>query len=242
LIIAVRSLRRSACLGPAILVLCAPLSAQENAPDLRRYGWQPHPAQAEYCSWRPERLPSIDAVLDPAAIVAAASGIAGFEDEDAVHVVSLSLDSAGAVSSMASVASSFPAEREVELIDLILPHVRPRPSDRAPNLRVGVFGGAPPAVTLGPALMCVPYLANRATVTRLLSETARDFPSLAGTVTLWIFVQTNGVPGKIEVKEVRGVADLEAQALKIADEMRFLPARRDGVPVEVWASIPLTFR
>lgn len=218
----------------------SPLFAQAPEVDLRRYGWRPHPAQAESCSWTPDRLPLVNAVLDEAAVVEAARGIPGFEDADSHYIVSVAIDSTGALSDLTSIESTFGPDREPELLDLVMPHVRGRPEARVRRFRVGVFGGAPATVVVGPVQACSPLLANRATITRLLARLATDgrvYPG--GSATVWIFVQKNGAPGEYRIDRSSGNGTLDQIAISVAREMRFLPARHEGVPHEVWISLPI---
>ena len=218
----------------------APLPAQEAERDLRRFGWQPHPAQAEFCSWEPERLPLLESVVDETAVVEAAQRIPGFEDAGNHYVVSIALDSTGAVSGITSIESTFAPEREPEFLDLVVPHVLPRPSEGTGRLRLGVFGGADLAVVLGPAHSCEPMLANRRTVGRILTNLGTGRRTRLGTATVSLYVQPNGVPTEFRLDESSGDGSLDAKAMAVAEEMRFLPARIEGVPMAVWVSLPLS--
>lgn len=214
----------------------APLLAQEAQSDLRQYGWRPHPAQS--CSWVPERLPLLESVVDEKAVVEAALGIPGFEDAGNHYVVSIALDSTGAVTGITSIASTFAPEREPELLDLLVPHVRARASEGTRRLRLGVFGGDEPAVVLGPAQSCSPTLANRRTVGRMLTNLGTG---RRGTATVWVFVEANGVPSNFRLEASSGDGSADAIAMTVAREMRFLPARIEGVPVSVWVALPVSF-
>lgn len=185
----------------------------------------------------------MNAVLDEAAVIETAGGIPEFEDTGSHYIVSVTLDSAGALSGMTSIASTFGPDREPELLDLVVPPLRVRPEARVRRFRVGVFGGVPATVVLGPVQACRPILANRATITRLLARLATNANSYpGGEATVRMFVEKNGVPTRFQVNESSGNGNLDATAVAVAREMRFLPARRDGVPVEVWVSLPIRIR
>jgi protein TonB len=65
---------------------------------------------------------------------------------------------------------------------------------------------------------------------------------LAGTVTLRIHVDAGGLPTEVLVEQSSGHALLDDTAVKtVLKRWRFVPATRDGQPVEGWAMVPISF-
>jgi protein TonB len=65
---------------------------------------------------------------------------------------------------------------------------------------------------------------------------------LAGTVKLRIHVDASGLPTEVLVEQSSGHAILDETAVKtVLKRWRFVPATRDGQPVEGWALVPITF-
>ncbi|HEX8905448.1 MAG TPA: TonB family protein [Longimicrobiaceae bacterium] len=93
-----------------------------------------------------------------------------------------------------------------------------------------------------------PRLKNRARLGRELTRFARAWarahPSTASeaVVVVRMRVDREGAPHDISVDQGSGNVELDAEALRAAERMRFTPARVDGTPVWVWITIPITFR
>jgi protein TonB len=65
---------------------------------------------------------------------------------------------------------------------------------------------------------------------------------LAGTVKLRIHVDASGMPTEVLVERSSGHAILDEAAVKtVQKRWRFVPATRDGQPVEGWALVPVEF-
>jgi periplasmic protein TonB len=73
------------------------------------------------------------------------------------------------------------------------------------------------------------------------------YPSLArrngeqGTVTLRVLVTRDGAPASVSVERSSGHARLDRSALEAVRAWRFVPAREQGEPVEVWMLVPIAF-
>jgi protein TonB len=64
-----------------------------------------------------------------------------------------------------------------------------------------------------------------------------------GTVRLRIFVGADGVPMEFSVLGTSGNRELDQAAMRVAPHLRFEPAiDREGRPVRVWATFPISFR
>ena len=63
-----------------------------------------------------------------------------------------------------------------------------------------------------------------------------------GTTLLKVQVLKNGFVGSLEVLRSSGFSILDQSALKGVKEWRFIPAQKDGQPIEIGVEIPVTFR
>jgi len=81
-----------------------------------------------------------------------------------------------------------------------------------------------------------------------LHNPAPAYPPIArrngeqGTVTLRVLVARDGAPARVSVERSSGYAHLDRSALEAVREWRFVPAREQGEPVEVWMLVPIAFR
>ncbi|HEU4456464.1 MAG TPA: energy transducer TonB [Longimicrobium sp.] len=90
----------------------------------------------------------------------------------------------------------------------------------------------------------MPQLANRERVARLIAEAyppALRAQGVAGEATVRMLIDPRGVPGRVEVVESTN-AEFGAAAVRVAEQMRFRPARTEGKPVEVEVMLPLYFK
>lgn len=91
----------------------------------------------------------------------------------------------------------------------------------------------------------VPRLGNQREVERALE---RNYPpvlrdsGIGGSAEVWFFIDEDGRVLKTELKESSGYEQLDQAALRVADVMQFSPAWNRDKKVQVWVSIPITFR
>lgn len=104
-----------------------------------------------------------------------------------------------------------------------------------------------PSIADGPAFTpytVAPALLNRAEVAAALE---REYPPLlreagiGGEVRIWLHVDTEGRVTSVRIDERSGSPPLDDAALKVADVMRFEPARNRDEAVAVWTRIPIVF-
>jgi len=62
-----------------------------------------------------------------------------------------------------------------------------------------------------------------------------------GTVIVRVFISTQGLPEKAEVRTSSGFAGLDQAALEAVQRWRFVPGRRSGTPEAMWFNIPIRF-
>ncbi len=90
-----------------------------------------------------------------------------------------------------------------------------------------------------------PRLTNGSEVGRLLKQmypkVLRD-AGIGGTVVLWVFVETDGMPGACQVHESSGYTAFDETAERIVTYMVFSPAMSRDRPVAVWIAQPIEFR
>ncbi|MBI4766404.1 MAG: energy transducer TonB [Deltaproteobacteria bacterium] len=63
-----------------------------------------------------------------------------------------------------------------------------------------------------------------------------------GTALLKVLVLKNGTVGSLEIKRSSGYSLLDRSALKAVKDWKFVPAQKDGQPIEIGVEIPVTFR
>ena len=90
-----------------------------------------------------------------------------------------------------------------------------------------------------------PELKNRAEVGRALQ---RYYPpmlrdaGMGGTVNVWFFIDEQGRVKDTRIDKSSGHDQLDQAALRVADIMEFSPALNREKRVQVWVSLPITFR
>ena len=90
------------------------------------------------------------------------------------------------------------------------------------------------------AITRVIYQVNRDAVQR--AEVFDRAQQVGGSVTMWIYIDVAGNVTNSVVKKSSGNSDLDNTAAQIVAMMRFLPAKLNGKPVDVWIEVPLVFR
>lgn len=101
----------------------------------------------------------------------------------------------------------------------------------------------------GPALrrldrlgQCAPSIPNERSVARRIAEEARDLNlQQRAVVRLFVFVERDGSVREVRVEETSGDATVDVAAASVFRNVRFTPARIEGMPVAVWARFPVTF-
>lgn len=89
-----------------------------------------------------------------------------------------------------------------------------------------------------------PRLKNSAQIQQLLQRyyprTLKD-AGVGGRVELWLYVNDRGLVEKSQVKTSSGNVQLDEAAQRVADEMRFVPAKNRDKETDVWVSQWITF-
>ena len=94
---------------------------------------------------------------------------------------------------------------------------------------------AAPAPT--PPRFDVDYFDNPAPTYPPISRRNRE----AGRVVLHVFVQTSGLPGKVDVYTSSGFERLDNAAIAAVLRWKFLPARQGNDTVAAWVLVPVDF-
>lgn len=74
-----------------------------------------------------------------------------------------------------------------------------------------------------------------------------EYPEMArmagveGTVTLWVFVKTDGTVGDVQLYNSSGASALDNAAIEAAWRTRWTPAQNSGIPVGVWTTVQYVF-
>jgi TonB family protein len=89
-----------------------------------------------------------------------------------------------------------------------------------------------------------PDVKNRPEIARAMEE---NYPPLlrdagiGGTVTVWFFIDEEGVTQRTLINDSSGHLALDDAALRVADAIEFTPALNRDKRVPVWISLPITF-
>ena len=58
---------------------------------------------------------------------------------------------------------------------------------------------------------------------------------------LRVFIDAEGSPQQIEIRQSSGYERLDQQALEAVRRWRFVPGKRNGVPEAMWNIVPINF-
>lgn len=136
-----------------------------------------------------------------------------------------------------------PTPRTVESTTQAEPVTTPAPIARsAPANAVA----APPTPQTPPGEMAAPLVAPRFDAA-YLNNPPPPYPPLSrrlgeqGRVMVRVFVDPNGAPAQIELRESSGHPRLDDAAALAVRRWRFVPARRGTEPVGAWVLVPISF-
>lgn len=123
----------------------------------------------------------------------------------------------------------------------------PSPTDDGPVPRLGgpARAEADPESPHFTPFTVAPVLQNIEEVQRAL---VRAYPGdlrdrgVSGRVTIWFFVDEDGVVRNTIVDESSGWFELDRAGLEVASVYRFSPAMNEGEVVPVWVLLPITFQ
>ena len=62
-----------------------------------------------------------------------------------------------------------------------------------------------------------------------------------GKVVLRVFINEQGLPEKIEIKQSSGFDRLDEAAVATVQRWKFVPGKRNGVPEAMWNNVPINF-
>ncbi len=74
-----------------------------------------------------------------------------------------------------------------------------------------------------------------------------EYPEIArlagveGVVTLWVYIDSNGILQDVQLMNTSGIASLDQAALSAAVNTRWTSARNNGLPVAVWTTLNYNF-
>lgn len=226
------AMRRWLALAPALVLGCASASQPSLLGSSAPQGDQ-------YCrvAWAPDPLPPVSAVLDSAELAAALTREVAAPGGHAL--ISLAADSSGTWTRTSLIESTLGSQVDDRLAGMVRQHLRPADARRQMRLRLAFSDQW--RFELGATQSCSSALLNAAEIEGLLKAAAADL-RVRGVVVLRIQTRVTGCPGEIVVTRSSGNTALGAAAVRTGERMIFHPALNDGIPVEVWSEIPLTFR
>lgn len=207
-------------------------------------------APLELSAWRPpspqqcgfDRLEEPIAphrVLDSARVATAAAAQQG----PGSMLLSIAVDSLGAVKRFRIIESTFSQPGSVALLEQLRAAFRPDavPAPFAARLLLEGGGSRPHRLRVGSHQECRPVLRNARAIADLIAGAAGGFPD-GGQVRLDVFVTGTGRVAEARIQSSSGDGRLDQQLLFIAHRMEFHPALLDREPVPVWIRMPLSVR
>ena len=127
----------------------------------------------------------------------------------------------------------------------------------APDAPVGVTEAQPPAPPVNAPVAApppapapapaAPAVVAPSSTASYLNNPAPVYPAISrrlneqGLVVLRVFIGTDGMPQKVEIKQSSGFERLDQAAIKAVTRWRFAPGTRNGVPEAMWHLQPINF-
>ena len=118
----------------------------------------------------------------------------------------------------------------------------PVPAEQAPPAPV-----SPPTPPAPPAPPAAPRIEQPSSNAAYLNNPAPPYPSMSkrmgeqGKVLLRVYVNEQGLPEKIEIKQSSGYERLDEAAIATVQRWKFVPGKRNGVPEAMWNIVPINF-
>ncbi|MDX2218780.1 MAG: TonB family protein [Burkholderiales bacterium] len=115
-----------------------------------------------------------------------------------------------------------------------------------PELRAAPPPAAP--VIAPETVSSVPKIQLPSSTADYFSNPAPAYPPLSkrlqeqGRVLLYVLVDAQGAPLKVELKSGSGFSRLDEAALDVVQRWKFVPGTRNGVPESMWVEVPIEFR
>ncbi len=125
----------------------------------------------------------------------------------------------------------------------------PAPSDHAPIVPapVPLAPAEPSPAPARPVEPAVPAVQLPSSTADYLRNPRPPYPALSkrlretGTVTIRVFVDTEGNPAKVELFKSSGFNRLDTAALQAVRKWQFVPGRRGDIPEGMWVIVPIQF-
>ena len=127
----------------------------------------------------------------------------------------------------------------------------------APNAPMGVAEAVPAPVTETPPTPAAPpappsppappRIELPSSNAGYLNNPKPTYPAISrrlgeqGKVVLRVFIDAEGSPQQIEIRQSSGYERLDQQALDAVRRWRFVPGKRNGVPEAMWNIVPINF-
>lgn len=190
----------------------------------------------------PQGALAAPAVVDSDALVRALAGLALPELPSGIRpLFRISFDSAGAAAEVEPVFDQIPASYAEPVVLAIRMNARPQapppPGRRLPDVHLLVVAGSEQAVSRASVTEQRPVRLDAREVERMVNEAKRRFgrrpDRLVVVAGLALRVLADGTvdPASIRLQIPSGEPELDREALAIAAQIRYRPAKVDGVPV-----------
>lgn len=192
-------------------------------------------------------LPPLAQVADSSALAAALAAAGG---EEPVSLLRVEYEKNGRPREVEAYRRSGPVDGAVDVARRLLPLFRARPGRKEPFLFwIARVEGPTAGIRFARFRQeCMPALENREETARRLQEVyqqararKRDPAPSRAEARVRMRVDARGEPTEVRLQERTGNVELDVAAVRIARQMRFLPARVDAYPVSAWITMPLRF-
>jgi TonB family protein len=205
-------------------------------------------------------VPRIRNLVDAPALLDAVSA-AGLEGPTPWTAISVSWDSAGELDTLFTVATGLSAERAAAVERAVAARLIPQQGAMRTRAAPGggteeysgawgvllrLDGGDEPRIRVAWPEECPPAVLNMDHVLRRVGWEIERFSvlgrrALPRAATVLLHVLADGTVEHSTIVSSSTVPEVDAAALRIANEVRYRPSTRDGRPVDEWVELPVIF-
>jgi TonB family protein len=235
---------------PLVLGLAACAPGVAAGPSLLPAGWAPPQGQRCEKVDAPRQLPSVDQVVDSAALAGELGGAAGY------GLFTVGFDTLGMADTVRLSGGDLPAATRAAWYDAVTRRVRERSPFPVPVRRgrpeswsvlLRVDGGSAPAFRLGRSEQCPPVLTNAFAIQTYAQQTFgrliqnNPVQRRPARVVMEFVVDSTGAVRDARVYSSNGVPSVDEIARQALSQSQFKPALLNRVPVSSSNRMPFNF-